>query len=233
MRSRASSAACSTSARTCSSAVLSVRLHAFPSGSYRSLREECLRNVTLIQVLYRGVNPSANYFPKTTQPMHCELNFTSSKCSRKHPFLETWFVYLFIYLIMGSLTGCFLDFLADSVWKWAISGTGSSPATSSSPKMAACWEKSMSCMKDMLRFRAKSRSCKQSRKRVVQPRVYSSIMRPERAMTMGVWKRKSRRHAIRRECSGSELENRKACEPIMHVQSKRSDVTHVSWNTKR
>lgn len=40
MRSRASSAACSTSASTCSSAVLSVRLHAFPSGSYRSLREE-------------------------------------------------------------------------------------------------------------------------------------------------------------------------------------------------
>lgn len=35
MRSRASSAECSTSARTCSSAVLSVRLQAFPSGSNR------------------------------------------------------------------------------------------------------------------------------------------------------------------------------------------------------
>lgn len=35
IRSRASSAECSTRARTCSSAVLSVRLHAFPSGSYK------------------------------------------------------------------------------------------------------------------------------------------------------------------------------------------------------
>lgn len=58
-----------------------------------------------------------------------------------------------------SLTGCFLDFLADSIGMGIIiSGGGISAARSSSPKMAACWVKSISCMKDMLRFRANSRS---------------------------------------------------------------------------
>lgn len=62
-----------------------------------------------------------------------------------------------------SLTGCFFDFLADSTGMGIISGGGISAVRSSSPKMAACWVKSMSCMKDMLRFRANSRSCAQCR----------------------------------------------------------------------
>lgn len=37
-----------------------------------------------------------------------------------------------------TLTGCFLDFLADSVGMGIISGGGISAVRSSSPKMAAC-----------------------------------------------------------------------------------------------
>lgn len=46
IRSRASSAACSTSANTCSSAVLSVKLQALPSSSYRSLHKQHIRSIT-------------------------------------------------------------------------------------------------------------------------------------------------------------------------------------------
>lgn len=38
-----------------------------------------------------------------------------------------------------TLTGCFLDFLADSAGMGIISGGGISAVRSSSPKMAACW----------------------------------------------------------------------------------------------
>lgn len=61
-----------------------------------------------------------------------------------------------------SLAGCFLDFFEGSTGMGIVSGGGRSAVRSSSPKMAACWEKSMSCMKDMLRFSAKRRSWTQS-----------------------------------------------------------------------
>ncbi len=73
-----------------------------------------------------------------------------------------------LYLMIGSFTGCFLDFLGYSVWMGRISVTGSSGVLSLSPKMAACWEKSMSCINDMLRFKANSRSCEQSTNRATQ-----------------------------------------------------------------
>lgn len=38
-----------------------------------------------------------------------------------------------------TLTGCFLDFLADSTGRGIISGGGISAVRSSSPKMATCW----------------------------------------------------------------------------------------------
>lgn len=57
-----------------------------------------------------------------------------------------------------SLTGCFLDLFVNSAGMGIISGGGRSAVRSSSPNMAACWVKSISCRKDMLRFRAKSRS---------------------------------------------------------------------------
>lgn len=72
---------------------------------------------------------------------------------------------LLSYLMSGSLWwGCFLDFFANSTGVEMTAGCGSSAAISSSPKMAACWEKSMSCMKDMLRFSVRSRSCGQIKK---------------------------------------------------------------------
>lgn len=43
-----------------------------------------------------------------------------------------------LHLMIGSFTGCFLDFLGYSVWIGRISVTGSSGVMWSSPKMAAC-----------------------------------------------------------------------------------------------
>lgn len=159
------------------------------------------------------------------------MHLTNSECISIHSNISTKPRF---YLIMGSLTGCFLDFFADSVWKWATSGTGSSPATSSSPRMAACWEKSMSCMKDMLRFRANSRSCKQSRKRAAQPRVYSSIMRPERGHDHGSVRTEKPMHAIKgaRAQNMKKKKEKKKMQACMHVDSKRSDVTSISGNAK-
>lgn len=88
------------------------------------------------------------------------ISWTNAKT--KVPFdVETNKQYLMTSFM--SLTGCFLDFFADSTGMGIGSGGGKSAVRSSSPKMAACWVKSMSCMNDMLRLRAKSRSWAQSR----------------------------------------------------------------------